>query len=124
MTTDNVFNFEKLTVYQKAISYVEFIYKLTKQFPKSEQFGLTDQFRRASVSICLNIAEGSGGSKAEFNQFLKIARRSVRECISITEIAFRQQYINLSDKNLSRAFCVELSKMLTGLMRSLNTVKS
>ncbi|OGQ47615.1 MAG: hypothetical protein A2W63_00750 [Deltaproteobacteria bacterium RIFCSPLOWO2_02_44_9] len=124
MTTDNVFNFEKLTVYQKAISYVEFIYKLTKQFPKSEQFGLTDQFRRASVSICLNIAEGSGGSKAEFNQFLKIARRSGRECISITEIAFRQQYINLSDKNLSRAFCVELSKMLTGLMRSLNTVKS
>jgi len=124
VTTDNVFNFEKLTVYQKAISYVEFIYKLTKQFPKSEQFGLTDQFRRASVSICLNIAEGSGGSKAEFNQFLKIARRSGRECISITEIAFRQQYINLSDKNLSRAFCVELSKMLTGLMRSLNTVKS
>ncbi len=124
MTTDNVFNFEKLTVYQKSISYVEFIYKLTKQFPKSEQFGLTDQFRRASVSICLNIAEGGGGSKAEFNQFLKIARRSGRECISITEIAFRQQYINLSDKNLSRAFCVELSKMLTGLMRSLNTVKS
>jgi len=87
-------HFEGLKVYQKALEYVDFVYKTTNRFPKPETFSLTDQFRRASVSICLNIAEGSGGSKAEFNQFLKIARRSVRECIAITEISYKQEFIN------------------------------
>ena len=73
------FDFENLEVYQKALEYIDFVYEITEAFPKAEVFSLTDQFKRASTSICLNIAEGSGGSKSEFNQFLKIARRSTRE---------------------------------------------
>ena len=118
------FDFENLKVYQKALVYVDFVYKITRDFPKTEVFSLTDQFRRASASICLNIAEGSGGSRSEFNQFLKIARRSVRECVAITEISFRQKFINNDDKNQSRGFCLELSRMLNGLMKSLKNKES
>lgn len=80
------FDFENLKVYQKALEYVDFVYEITKNFPKEELFSLTDQFKRASISIRLNIAEGSGGSRIEFNRFLKIGRRSIRECVSITAI--------------------------------------
>src|SRR4030042_3239989 len=112
------FDFENLKVYQKALEYVDFVYKITKYFPKTEVFSLIDQFKRASISICLNIAEGSGGSKAEFNQFLKIARRSIRECIAITEISYRQELIRREMKEESRTLCSELSKMITGLIKS------
>ena len=113
------FDFENLKVYQKALDYVDLVYAITKIFPKTETFGLTDQFKRASISICLNIAEGSGGSKIEFNRFLKIAVRSTRECIAITEIAYRQKFIHIDMRSRSRNSCLELSKMLNGLIRAL-----
>ena len=113
------FDFENLKVYQKSLDYVDFIYKITKTFPKHEMFSLTDQFRRAATSICLNIAEGSGGTKPEFTQYLKISRRSVRECIAISEICYRQSYIDGDIKKQSRMFCTEIAKMLSGLMNSL-----
>ncbi len=113
------FDFENLIVYQKALDYCDFVYAITKRFPRIEIFSLTDQFRRASSSICFNIAEGSGGSKSEFKHFLKIARRSARECIAITEVSFRQQYITQEEKNRSRNYCLELSKMLNGLIKSI-----
>ena len=95
------------------------MYEITEKFPKPEMFSLANQFRRASVSICLNIAEGSGGSKAEFNQFLKISRRSVRECVAVIEIEYRQAFVSSKVKKQSRNLCIELSKMLNGLMKSL-----
>ena len=113
------FDFENLKVYQKALEYIDFIYKITRDFPKTEILSLMDQFKRASISICLNIAEGSGGSKAEFNRFLKISRRSIRECIAITEISYRQGFISSDMKDQSRSLCSELSKMITGLIKSL-----
>jgi len=113
------FDFENLKVYQKALEYVDFVYGITKDFSKTETFSLIDQFKRASISIPLNIAEGSGGSKVEFNRFLKIARRSIRECIAITEISYRQKFIDNGVKRESRSFCLELSKMINGLMKSL-----
>jgi len=116
------FDFENLKVYQKALEYVDFVYEMARDFPKAEIFSLTDQFKRASISICLNIAEGSGGSKVEFNRFLKIARRSIRECVAITEISCRQKFIGDKVKQQSRSLCSELSKMINGLIKSLNKV--
>jgi four helix bundle protein len=116
---DELFDFENLKVYQRALEYVDFVYRVTKTFPKEELFSLTDQFKRAATSICLNIAEGSGGSKPEFSQYVKIARRSTRECIAISEISYRQSYFDEETKKQSRMFCTEISKMLSGLMKSL-----
>ncbi len=122
--SEDRFDFENLKVYQKSLEYIDFVYGITRDFPKDEVFSLTNQFRRASVSICLNIAEGSGGSKAEFNQFLKISRRSVRECVAVTEISFRRNFISTEGKKQSRVFCLELSRMLNGLMKSLKNKDS
>jgi four helix bundle protein len=116
---EETFDFENLKVYQKALDYVDLVYEITKAFPKAELFSLSDQFKRASTSICLNIAEGSGGSRAEFIQFLKISRRSVRECVAITDISFRQAFVDTQDTQRSRDRCLELSKMLNGLIKSL-----
>jgi four helix bundle protein len=116
---DDQFDFEKLNVYQQALDYVDFVYTVTRKFPKEEMYSLTDQFRRAATSICLNIAEGSGGTKAEFTQYLKIARRSTRECIAITEVSFRLTYTDNEARLRSRIKCTEIAKRLSGLMKSL-----
>ncbi len=87
------FDFEKLDVYQKALNYANDIYNLTKYFPSEDRFEITSQLRRASLSISLNIAEGSGRTKKEFKHFLLIARTSAQECVPLLTIAQMQEYI-------------------------------
>jgi len=53
------FNFEKLDVWREAIQFANLIYQLTNKFPERERFGLTNQMRRAAVSVSSNLAEGS-----------------------------------------------------------------
>jgi len=70
-------NYRELKVWQKARELVKMIYDVTSKFPKVETYGLTNQIRRATVSIASNIAEGSGhSSKNEFCRFLEIAYSS------------------------------------------------
>ena len=88
------FNFEKLEVYKDAIETANQIYEMTKPFPKNEIFGITNQLRRASISIPSNIAEGSSRGKKEFIHFLSIALGSCYECVPLLEISKRQHYIN------------------------------
>ncbi|MFY9308428.1 MAG: four helix bundle protein [Bacteroidia bacterium] len=113
------FNFEKLIVYQKSLDYVDFVYDITANFPGNEKYLLVDQFRRASVSISLNIGEGSSGTKKEFINFLRISNRSLRECVVCTTVSFRRKYIDESIYEKSRAFLVELAKLNSGLSNSL-----
>lgn len=113
------FNFEKLITYQKSLDYVDFAYTTSEKFPKNEQFALTDQYRRASVSISLNIGEGSSGTKKEFINFLRISNRSLRECVVCTTIAFRRNYINEEIQEKSRTLLVEIAKLNSGLINSL-----
>jgi len=69
-----------LVAWQKAMELVTAVYGLTSGFPQEERFGLTGQMRRAAVSIPSNIAEGQARiSRAEFRQFLGIAKGSLRE---------------------------------------------
>ncbi len=70
------------------------IYEITKLFPKSEIFGITNQLRRASISIPSNIAEGSSRGKKEFIHFLNIALGSCYERVPLLEISKRQEYIS------------------------------
>ncbi len=87
------FNFEKLEVYQDAVEFANQIYNITKPFPKSEMFGITNQIRRASISTPSNIAEGSSRGKKEFIHFLNIALGSAYECVPLLEISRKQGYV-------------------------------
>ena len=74
-------SFTDLLVWQKAHELVLFIYKITKQFPSEEKFGLTTQFRRAGISIAANISEGfKRRHKKEKLHFYNIAQGSLEEC--------------------------------------------
>jgi four helix bundle protein len=73
--------FQDLIVWQKSHLFVLMVYRLTKNFPKSELYGLTQQFRRAAVSIAANIAEGfRKRTKADKARFMNIAQGSLEEC--------------------------------------------
>ena len=115
------FNFEKLDVYQKAIDFANDIYKITKQFPKTELFGLINQLRRASLSISLNIAEGSGRyHKKEKKQYYRMARGSVYECIPALTLSLRQELINENEYNRFYNDCYDISRMISGLITSVD----
>ena len=112
--------FRKLNVWNKAIDFVEEIYRLSNRFPDEELYGLTSQVRRAATSIALNIAEGSGAdSDKEFKRFLTIALRSNYELMCGIEIASRLKYCAITEKEHILIKSDELSAMLVGLKRKL-----
>jgi four helix bundle protein len=115
-----MFNFEKLEVWQKAIDFADLIYNETRRFPAEERFGLTNQLRRAAVSISSNIAEGSSrSSKTDFARFTEIAAGSVFEAISQAFISRRQSFLNEQQFRGIYGNAEELSRMLSGLRKSL-----
>jgi four helix bundle protein len=116
-----MFNFENLNVYQKALDFVKLVYVATKGFPQEEIFGITSQLRRAAVSITLNIAEGSAQTKKGFKKFIDIARGSLFECVAILQISQVLGYIGTQKIEQLRTELVTISKMLSGLKRSLET---
>lgn len=88
------FKFEKLEVYQLALAYVDLIYDLSFQLPKSEEFNLKSQIVRAATSVALNIAEGSTAqSDPEQNRFLGMAVRSVLETVACLHIIRRRKFV-------------------------------
>ena len=113
------FNFEDLQVYQKSVDLVDAVYLTSRQFPKEEIYGLTSQFRRAVLSISLNISEGSGGTKKEFLRFLRTASNSLKECIVCITVAKRQNFLSTKEHDELREKLVEISKMISGLKKYL-----
>jgi len=114
-----MFNFEKLETWQKAIAFADMVYDVTRNFPVDERFGLTNQMRRAAVSISSNIAEGSArNSRNDYARFLEIATGSLFEVVSQSFIGERQGF--LSKDNFARLYAAadEQGKMLSGLRRS------
>jgi four helix bundle protein len=113
------FDFENLQIYKKSMGFINRAYEITRDFPREEAFGLTSQFRRAALSIALNVAEGSGRLKElDKRRFYEIARASVFECVPIMEVSKTQGYINEGDRKELYEICSELGRMLTGLMKS------
>lgn len=116
-----MFNFEKLDVWQEAIQFADLVYELTGVFPGEERFGLTNQMRRAAVSISSNLAEGSSrASRTDFGRFVEIATGSLFEVVSQTTIALRREMIARANYNRIYAAAEKQSKMLSGLRRSLS----
>lgn len=88
-------SYKDLLIWQKGIELTEMVYSLTKSFPKEEIYSLTNQIKRASVSIPSNIAEGFGrNSTKSYMNFLKISRGSLYELETQLIIAEKQNFIS------------------------------
>jgi four helix bundle protein len=114
-------DFRDLRVWQQGMDLVEAVYRLSGQFPKHEQYGLTNQLRRAIVSVPSNIAEGHARQhRKEYLQHLSIAQASLAEAETQLEIATRLGYVSKEqlDKVLTRL--TSLRKQLYALRNALN----
>ncbi|GAA5126631.1 four helix bundle protein [Luteolibacter yonseiensis] len=115
-----MFGFEKLDVWNKAIDFADVVYSVTRAFPSDERFGLTNQMRRAAVSISSNIAEGSSrNSPKDFARFIEIATGSVFEVVSQSFIGRNQGLLTPEEFQLLYTAAEEQGRMLSGLRRSL-----
>lgn len=114
---------KKLDVWQKSLLLVSEIYKLTKLFPRDEQFGLTSQLRRAAVSVISNIAEGfARTSELETKRFLDIARSSLVEVDTQIEIALKLEYLTKEDIIVLNESSNHIFAMLTKLIKKFSKV--
>ena len=113
--------YKDLKVYQRSYKAAIAIYKMTSKFPKEERYGITDQIRRAAVSISLNIAEGYAKkeSQAEFKRFLMIAQGSTNEVSVLLDFAKDLEMLEGLTYEKARAEYEEIGKMLTGLIKTL-----
>lgn len=115
-------NYKNLEVWKKARALVKEVYQLTESFPSSESFGLTSQFRRAAVSISLNIAEGSGrGSDKDFCRFLDTAFGSALEVENLIFLSYDLKFISLEKHDEFLNKIAEIQRMLKGLQSKLNS---
>jgi four helix bundle protein len=118
-------SFKDLVVWQRSIELTEAIYKLTAKFPESERFGLTNQMRRASVSIASNISEGYGRlSKGEYVQFLGHARGSCSELETQIVIAKRLGFGTPPSLQSSESLCNDVGRLLGALIKSIRLKQS
>jgi len=109
---------KKLDAWKLAIELVTEVYRVTNAFPAREVYSLTDQIRRAAVSIPSNIAEGAGRhTKKEFVNYLHMAQGSLSELDTQSEIAKRLGYLSSNTWAKIDAQLERVDKMLSGLIR-------
>jgi len=113
--------YRNLIVWQKAMDFSLLVYSVVRQFPSDERYALSDQVRRAVVSIASNIAEGCGrASNKDYAHFLAIARGSLYETMTQLEMAFKLGYIGTLDELESAA--EEIGKMLGSLLKKYGAI--
>ncbi|MGO8792543.1 MAG: four helix bundle protein [Terriglobia bacterium] len=113
-------SYRDLRVWQEGMNLAENCYRLTKQFPKDELFGMTSQIRRASSSVPANIAEGYGrDSKGDYIQFLRISQGSLKEVETHLILCTRVGLLTKPETQSALEHCDRLGKMLHRLIRSL-----
>jgi four helix bundle protein len=113
-------SFRDLRVWQQAIELTVAVYKATEEFPKHEVYGLSQQMRRAAVSIASNIAEGKGHrSDKEFRHFLFHARGSLLELETQIVIATKLEYLSSARSQELPMLATQVARSLTGLINSI-----
>lgn len=113
------FGYRNLVAYIKAREVVRNVYRLVKHFPAEEQFALSNQMRRAAVSITSNIAEGmTRYSNKDKVHFLEISYGSLMEIMSQLEVAEDQDYISHNEFVNMEALIADVARLLSGLQRS------
>ena len=125
MGGDHQYSFEKLIVWQNARKFFLKIYQITEKFPQDEKYGLTNQIRRAAVSIAANIAEGSSRlSSKDQAHYTNIAYSSLMELLSHLYLALDLQYIDEIKFNDLKLKIYEISNQLNSLHKSQLNKKS
>ena len=115
-------DFKDLIVWQKAMELVAEVYRLVKKLPKEELFALSDQIRRAAISIPSNIAEGQGrNSTKELIHFLAIAKGSKAELETQLLLCVKINYLKGAEIETAISLIQEIGKMLNALQKSLTT---
>lgn len=117
-------SYEDLDVFKKAYAFALGVHRLTATFPKEELYSLTSQIRRSSKSVCANIVEGHGksyNSPREFFRFLNMSLGSVDETKLWLKFAVDLGYLSQEDWISMNKECIDIARMLHGLMKSLNS---
>jgi len=114
--------YRDLQVWQKSMSLVTEIYKISKTFPRDEAYGLTSQMRRCAISIPSNMAEVYGrNSINEYLYFLRIATGSLYELQTQMEISINLRYLNRNEFDKLYRLSREIEQMLSSLIRKLSS---
>jgi len=114
------FAFEKLVVYQKAITFADAACTATESWSRGYGFP-SDQLNRAALSIAANIAEGNGRfTKPDRRNFFYIARGSVQECVPLLELARRRGLFDDARHEELKRDLEEIARMLAGLIRGVD----
>jgi len=114
------YKFEQLKVWIEARLFIKEIYRVVNKFPRKEQFILVDQIKRASISIALNIAEGSDKkSDKDFIRYLRMSIGSINEVITALYIALDLGYIKSNDFNKLYELSHKLTAMINALIRKI-----
>ncbi len=114
------YSFENIIAWQKAHCFVLLTYRVTRHFPEDERFGLTQQFRRAAVSIEANIAEGYKKlSKADKLRFFNIAQGSLEECRDYHILSRDLGYLNPAEFESLHQSIEETSKFLNSYCKAI-----
>ncbi len=118
-------HYKDLNSWQKAMDLTAEVYRLTKKLPKDELYGLTNQLRRAAVSIPSNIAEGNARfSTKEYLHFLSIARGSVAEVETQLLLCVRLKYLAQEDIEAALSLQNEVERMLNSMITKLRDKES
>ena len=118
-------SFKDLIVWQRSIELTTDVYKLTSKFPESERFGLTNQMRRASVSIASNVAEGYGRTtKGEYVKSLGHARGSCSELETQIVIAKNLGFGANQNLQSTERLCNDVGRLLGALIKSIRAKQS
>ena len=116
-------DFRQLKVWKEAVAFASSVYALTDNFPKSEMYGITNQIRRASVSISSNIAEGAGrNTDKDFQRFLGYAKGSCYELETQLLISGNLGYAEQQEIDQLMNELKNIEKKIYNLIRSLNVV--
>lgn len=114
-----MFRFEELEIWRLAVNYGENCYDIASRFPVHEKYSLSDQLRRAAISISNNIAEGSVFAEKEFSKFLRISIGSALETVNIINFARDYNYINTEEKDNMYEQAEKLIRKIRSFINSL-----
>ena len=113
-------SYRDLIVWQRGMQLAEDVYRLTRSYPRDEQFGLTSQTRRAAVSVPANVAEGHGrGTRGSYASFLRVARGSLRELETHLLLARRLGIADAAAVDAALGDADEIGRMLHALIARL-----